>query len=38
MSALLVVGVAAGVAFTAMSIHDLQHRLEQWDYRRHADD
>lgn len=23
---------------TAFAIHDLQHRLERWDYRRHAQD
>jgi hypothetical protein len=34
---LLAVGLAAGVVF-AVTIHDVQLRLEQWDYRRHADD
>jgi hypothetical protein len=32
------IGLAAGIALTALSFHDLQLRLEQWDYRRHADD
>jgi hypothetical protein len=35
---LVAVGLAAGLALTALSFHDLQVRLERWDYRRHADD
>jgi hypothetical protein len=34
---LLAVGLAAGVLF-AVTIHDVQLRLEQWDHRKHAED
>jgi hypothetical protein len=37
-SALLAAGLAAGAMFMAITIHDLQFWLEQWDYRKHADD
>jgi hypothetical protein len=38
-SALIVtVSLAAGAVAMAIVIHDLQARLEQWDYRKHADD
>jgi hypothetical protein len=34
----LTVSLAAGAVFMAIVIHDVQLRLEQWDYHRHADD
>ncbi|MDT5112691.1 MAG: hypothetical protein QOE20_4581 [Mycobacterium sp.] len=34
----LTVSLAAGAVFMAIVIHDVQLRLEQWDYQRHADD
>ena len=38
MNAIVAAGLAAGTTVMALVIHDLQVRLEQWDYRRHADD
>jgi hypothetical protein len=38
MSALLTAGLTAAGALFAIAIYDLQQRLEQWDYRRHAED
>jgi hypothetical protein len=35
---LLAAGLAAAATVMAITIHDLQLRLERWDYRRHADD
>jgi hypothetical protein len=35
---IVTVSLAAGAVFMAVVIHDLQARLEQWDYRKHADD
>ena len=35
---ILTFSLAAGALAMAIVIHDLQARLEQWDYRRHADD
>jgi len=35
---LLAAGLAAGATVMAITIHDLQLRLEQWDHRKHADD
>jgi hypothetical protein len=35
---ILTVSLAAGAVVMAIVIHDLQARLEQWDYRKHADD
>lgn len=38
MSALLVAGVTVAAALVALAIYELQVRLEQWDYRKHAED
>jgi hypothetical protein len=38
MSALVVAGLTVTAALVAIAIYDLQHRLEQWDYRKHAED
>jgi hypothetical protein len=35
---ILTASLAAGAVFMAIVIHDLQAHLEQWDYRKHADD
>jgi hypothetical protein len=32
------VGTAVFLVMTAAGIHDLQPRLERWDYQRHLDD
>jgi len=38
-SALLAVAlIAAAATLTAVAVHELQFRLEQWDYRRHLED
>ena len=38
-SALLAVALTAAVAtLIAVAVHELQLRLEQWDYRRHLED
>jgi hypothetical protein len=37
MSVLLVAAPTAA-ALIGIAIHDLQQRLEQWDYRKHAED
>ena len=31
-------GLTPAAALIAIAIYDLQQRLEQWDYRRHAED
>lgn len=38
MSALLVAALAATAALIALAVYELQVRLEQWDYHKHADD
>jgi hypothetical protein len=38
MNVVLAAGLAAGTTVMAIVLHDLQVRLERWDYRRHADD
>jgi hypothetical protein len=38
MSALLVAGLVAAAALVALAVYELQVRLEQWDYRKHAED
>jgi len=38
MNALLVAGLMAAVALVALAVYELQVRLEQWDYRKHAGD
>jgi hypothetical protein len=37
-TAVIAVGSAVVMVMTAMGIHDLQPRLERWDYQRHFDD
>jgi len=38
MNALLLVCMSVGVPAFALTLHDLQTRLERWDYSRHAED
>jgi hypothetical protein len=38
MNALLLVCMSVGVPVFALSLHDLQARLERWDYSRHIED
>ncbi len=38
MNALLLTVVSLGAPLAAIGLHDLQLRLERWDYERHADD
>jgi hypothetical protein len=38
MCMLFVITVAIGILLAALGLHDLQLRLERWDYNRHAED
>ena len=38
MSSLLLVCIAAAAPVAGIGLMQLQARLEQWDYKRHADD
>ena len=38
MTALLVTCLSATATFAALGVHELQARLERWDYERHAED
>lgn len=38
MDTLLVTCMSLAVPLAALGVHELQARLERWDYERHADD
>jgi hypothetical protein len=38
MNATLLIGLSVGAPLAALAVHDLQARLERWDYDRHAQD
>jgi hypothetical protein len=38
MNALIVICLSLAVLLAALGVHELQARLERWDYERHADD
>jgi hypothetical protein len=38
MTALLIICLAGATVSAAVGLHDLQARLERWDYERHAQD
>jgi hypothetical protein len=38
MNALLMLCISIGAPLAAVGLYDLQVRLEQWDYERHAED
>jgi hypothetical protein len=38
MNTLLLLATSIGAPLAALGLYDLQVRLEQWDYERHADD
>jgi hypothetical protein len=38
MNALMMICMSVGTPLAALGLYDLQARLEQWDYNRHADD
>ena len=38
MTVLLVAALTATAALIAFAVHELQVRLEQWDYHKHAED
>ena len=38
MNALLLICMSVGTPLAALGLYDLQTRLEQWDYKRHAED
>ena len=38
MNVLLVISLSLGAPVAAFALHDLQARLERWDYERHAQD
>ena len=38
MNALFVTCLSLTATFAALGVHELQARLERWDYERHADD
>jgi hypothetical protein len=38
MNALLVTCLSVTATLAALSVHELQARLERWDYERHAED
>jgi hypothetical protein len=38
MNALLLVCLSVGAPLAAVGLHELQARLERWDYERHAQD
>lgn len=38
MNTLMMFCAAVGVTVLALGLHQLQARLEQWDYNRHAED
>jgi hypothetical protein len=38
MNALLMICLSVAAPLTAMGLHELQVRLERWDYDRHAED
>lgn len=38
MNLLLAISLSLGAPVAAFALHDLQARLERWDYERHAQD
>ncbi len=38
MTVLLAISLSIGTPIAALGLHDLQARLERWDYDRHAQD
>ena len=38
MNTLMMLCLSLGAPLVAFGLHDLQARLEQWDYNRHAED
>ncbi len=38
MNALVMICVSIGAPLAALGLYDLQMRLEQWEYNRHAED
>lgn len=38
MTALLVTSLSFAATLAALGVHELQARLERWDYERHAED
>ena len=38
MNALLMICMSVGTPLVALGLYELQARLEQWDYDRHAED
>ena len=38
MSALVMLSMTIVVPLVALGLYDVQHRLERWDYNRHAED
>jgi hypothetical protein len=38
MNALMMICMSIGAPLAALGLYDLQARLEQWDYNRHAED
>jgi hypothetical protein len=38
MNALIVTCLSLTASLAALGVHDLQARLERWDYERHAED
>lgn len=38
MNALLLICLSVGAPLAALGLHDLQARLERWEYSRHAED
>ena len=38
MNALLMLCLSLGTPLAALGVYELQTRLEQWDYERHAED
>lgn len=38
MNALLLLSLSIAGPLVAMGVHDLQRKLERWDYDRHAED
>lgn len=38
MNVILLISTVVGTRLTALGLHDLQTRLERWDYDRYAED
>jgi hypothetical protein len=38
MTGMLTACLIVGTPLAALALHDLQNRLERWDYNRHAED